>query len=227
MNKKRILVYFICLLLFVALIIAKQQQVRSMRNKPIISTFSQWRQNGKPVFVKRVFPHDVSLFTKLTLRPAGNEVFEGYVPKAIQEKLAAGQDIYAEPDDSSVIGSISGVSKGISLDTGMFCVQAIFKKSVDSGSWLVVYVNTGTLCDVICVLNDIIDRQNEKTYVWKVEEGRAIKQEIEIGQHNGYGAIVLEGLGAGDLIVYKGFTLLSENDSVNIIKNIDDSGVKP
>ena len=226
MNKKRILVYFICILLFVVSVIARQKQVRFVRNESIVSTFPQWQQNGKPVFVKKVLQEDIPLFTKLTLRPGDNTVFEGYVPKAIQEKLAAGQDIYAEPEDSSIIGYISGVSRDISLNTGMFYVQAAFKKPVDFNGWQVVYVNTGILDNVICVSDDIIDRQDEKMYVWKVEEGRAIKQEIKIGQYNGYGTVVLEGLHAGDIVVYKGFTMLSENDSVTVVQNIDDSGAE-
>ena len=66
----------------------------------------------------------------MTLRPVGNEVFEGYVPKATQEKLAVGQDIYAESGSNNIIGSISEISNDISLDTGMFYVKAVFKKSI-------------------------------------------------------------------------------------------------
>jgi uncharacterized protein YlzI (FlbEa/FlbD family) len=176
--------------------------------------------------VKKAITEDIPLLIKLTLRPLDGATFEGYVPSIIQEKLSAGQSIYLEAEDNNAIGSIREVSKEIAFDTGMFHVQAIFEKPSDSNSWQVVYANTGILRNVICVPDNVIDRTNGKTYVWKVKEGHAIKQEIEIGQHNGYGAVVLTGLNEGDMVIYKGFTQLSENDPVNIVKNIDDSGAK-
>ena len=221
MNKKQILIYFICLLLFVALIIAKQQQVRFMRNKSIISTFSQWQKNGKPVFVKRVLPKNVPLFEKLTLRPVGNGTFDGYVPKAIREKLSIGQDVYLESGSSNIIGSISEISNDISLDTGMFYVKAEFTKPVDVSNWLVVYVHIDTLLNVICVSNTIIDQEDNQDILWVVVDGYARKRPVVIKSRNGYGAVIAEGLEIGDYVVTRGFTQLSDNDKVNILDSLD------
>ncbi len=219
MSKKQILIYFICLLLFVALIIAKQKQVRSLRNKPIISTFSEWQQNGKPVFVKKVLPEDIPLFEKLTLRSVDNRTFEGYVPKATQEKLAIGQDIYAESVSNNIIGSITEISNSISLDTGMFYVKAVFKKPTDVGNWLVVYVHIDTLPNVICVPNTIINKEDDKYILWVVADGYAHKRTVAIKRRDGYGAVIAEGLEAGDYVVMRGFTQLSDNDKVKEIRN--------
>ena len=221
MSKKRISVYFICLLLFIAFVIAKQQQVRFRRNKPIVSTFSQWQQNGKPVFVKRVLLEDVPLFEKLTLRPVGNRTFEGYVPKATQEKLAIGQNIYVESGSDEIIGSISEISNDISLDTGMFYVKADFEKSVDVSDWLVVYVHIDTIFNVICMPNTIIDHEDGQYILWVVDDGYARKRTVIIKRRNGYGAVIEEGLEAGDYVVMRGFTQLSDNDKVNILDSID------
>ena len=220
MNKKQILIYFICVLLFIAFIVAKQQQVRFRRNKPIVSTFSQWQQNGKPVFVKRILPKNVRLFEKLTLRPVGNGIFEGYVPKATQEKLAIGQDIYTE-SDGDIIGSISEISNDISLDTSMFYVKAEFTKPVDISDWLVVYVHTDTLLDVICVPNTIIDQEEGQHILWVVVDGYARKKTVTVKRRNGYGAVIAEGLEAGEYVITRGFTQLSDNDKVNILNSTD------
>jgi len=219
-NKKQILIYFICVLLFIAFIVAKQQQVRFRRNKPIVSTFSQWQQNGKPVFVKRILPKNVRLFEKLTLRPVGNGIFEGYVPKATQEKLAIGQDIYTE-SDGDIIGSISEISNDISLDTSMFYVKAEFTKPVDISDWLVVYVHTDTLLDVICVPNTIIDQEEGQHILWVVVDGYARKKTVTVKRRNGYGAVIAEGLEAGEYVITRGFTQLSDNDKVNILNSTD------
>ena len=221
MNKKRIFIYSICVLLFIAFVIAKQQQVRFMRNKPIVSTFSQWQQNGKPVFVKRVLPKDVPLFEKLTLQPVSDGTFEGYVPKATQEKLLIGQDIYVESDSNSIIGSISEISNDISLDTGMFYIRAVFKKPVDVSDWLVVYAHIDTLFNVICVPNTIIDQEDGKYVLWVVDDGYARKRTVAIKRRNGYGAVITEGLETGDYVVTRGFTQLSDNDKVHILDSTD------
>lgn len=221
MNKKQILIYFICVLLFIAFVIAKQQQVRFRRNRPIVSTFSQWQQNGKPVFVKRVLPKDVPLFEKLTLQPVSDGTFEGYVPKATQEKLSIGQDIYVESGSSSIIGSISEISNDISLDTGMFYVKAEFTKPVDESNWLVVYVHIDTLSNVICVPNTIIDQEDDQYILWVVTDGYARKKTVAIKRRDGYGAVIAQGLEAGDYVVTRGFTQLSDNDKVNILDSTD------
>ena len=221
MNKKQITIYFICVLLFIAFVIAKQQQVRFRRNKPIVSTFSQWQQNGKPVFVKRVLLEDVPLFEKLTLRPVGNGIFDGYVPKAIQEKLAIGQDIYVESGSNSIAGFISEISNAISLDTGMFYVKAVFKKPVDVSNWLVVYVHIDTLFNVICMPNTIIDHEDGQYILWVVVDGYACKRTVAIKRRDGYGAVIAEGLEEGDFVITRGFTQLFDNDKVNILNSRD------
>jgi len=220
-NKKQILIYFICVLLFIAFVIAKQQQVRFRRNKPIVSTFSQWQQNGKPVFVKLVLPKNVPLFEKLTLRPVDNGTFDGYVPKATQEKLAIGQDIYVELGSNSIVGSISEISNDVSLDTGMFYLKVAFKKPVDVSDWLVVYVHIDTLSNVICVPNTIIDHEDGRYILWVVVDGYARRRTVAIKRRDGYGAVIAEGLEAGDYVVTRGFTQLSDNDKVNILDSTD------
>ena len=221
MNKKRILIYFICVLLFIVFVITKQQQVCFRRNKPIISTSSQWQQNGKPVFVKRVLLKDVPLFEKLTLRPVGNGIFEGYVPKATQEKLAIGQDIYVESGSNSIVGFISEISNDISLDTGMFYVKAVFKKPVDVSNWIVVYVHIDTLFNAICMPNAIIGHEDGQYILWVVVDGYARKRTVVIKRHDGYGAVIAEGLEEGDFVITRGFTQLFNNDKVNILNSRD------
>lgn len=224
MNKKRILIYFICVLLFVVSVIVRQQQVRFMRNKPIVSTFSQWQRHGKPVVVKRIRPHDVSLFTKITLQPIDDKMLEGYVPKAIQTLLKVDQDVHIIYDDNKILGSINKVNEEISFDTGMFRVQVNFKESVVTQECVVAYVHTDILKDVICIPNSIIEREDGKMYVWKVENRHAVKQYIIIGKRDGYGAVVLKGLREGNIVVYKGFTQLCENDLVDVIESLENLG---
>jgi multidrug efflux pump subunit AcrA (membrane-fusion protein) len=224
MNRKRISIYLICLFVFVVLIIAKQTQVRFKRNRPIVSIFTEWKEHGKPVIVHKAIARDVPVHTKVTAWPVSDNVFEAYVPRAIQQTIYQGQEISAMVDGQEFTGVISDVAEDISLDTGMYCVRAEFPGDLHLDGWVVAYVTTDTLHKVICIPNNIIERENEKIFIWKIQKKHAVKQYIKIGERNGYGAIVLEGLSPGDLIVYKGFTQLLNNDLVNVIESIEDPG---
>jgi len=224
MNRKRAIRYFICIVVFVALIIVKQAQVRFKRNSSIVSTFSEWQEHGKPVVVHKIIARDVPVYTKVTAWPISDNVFEAYVSRAIQQTIHQGQEISAMVDGQTFAGVISEVAEDISLDTGMYRVQAEFSGDFDLDGWVVAYVHTNTLYAVICIPNNIIERENEKMYLWKVQNGHAVKQYVTIGERNGYGAVVLEGLTQGDLIVYKGFTQLLDNDLIAIIESIEDLG---
>ncbi|MDD5505041.1 MAG: hypothetical protein PHV77_07060 [Candidatus Omnitrophica bacterium] len=227
MNKKRIFLYFIILVVFIVMVIIRQGQVRCNRAYEIMSVYAQYQKHGKPVFAKPAVLEDVFVFTKLTLRPAEGNALEGYVPKDIHDKLMAGQRIYDESSDKQDIGYISGISEDMILDTGMYRVQAVLNSpAIAQGKWQVVYVNTATLTGVLCVSDDVIDRENGTTYIWKVKESRAVKQAVEIGQHNGYGAVISKGLERDDVYIYNGFTQLQDNELVSIVNKIGSSGAR-
>lgn len=226
MNKKRVFVYFIGIALFIVAVLIRQGQVRYQRNKVIVSTYSEWQKEGKPVFVEKLLPEDVKLFVKLTLSPVNNVALEGFVPKDILDKLAEGQKVYNDSAGKQALGCITKLANEISLETGMYAVQVVLQNPLEKLERMVVYINTGVLADVICVPDNIIDRIDQKTYVWKIENGRAARQDVETGPHNGYGVIIAKGLNQGDIVVCEGFTQLSENDRVDIIRYIDNSGAK-
>lgn len=224
MIRKRSLVYLVCILLFMVSVLVKQRQISYKRNKPIISSFSQWQEKGRPVFVKKVLRENIGIFEKFTLSSKGAGVFEAYVPQGVRDKLAVRQGIYAGPSRAHKIGSVAEIGSGIEFETGMFRVRADINEDLFKGPRQVVYVNTGILYDAICLPDEIIDWQGDKKYVWKAEDMRAVRQEVKIGRHNGYGVIIEDGLKQGDLVVYNGFTGLSENDLVNIVKYVDIPG---
>ena len=225
MGKKRIFIYFILIVIFIVLVLFRQNQVSLERSQPIINTYAIWKEKGKPVVVKPVMPGNVIMFVKITLETADGTSFEGYVSKERQKMLSEGQGVYADSKDNVPSGKITYVSDEIEFDTGMFEVKAVFTKPFAEKKRDVVYVNTGLLRDVICVSDTIIRKDGDMNFVWKIKEGRAVKQQIVIGCRNGYGVIIEKGLNEGDLIVYDGFMQLSQDDLVNIINSKDNQGV--
>jgi len=220
MNKKRNWVYLFLVCASVLLIIGKQYAVVRGRDKIVVSTISEWKEKGKPVIVYKVEKRDVPIYTTITGKQVAEHLFEGYVSKEVHGQIKVGQEISFQTDGEKLKGVISMVADEISLDTGMYRVQTFFDELLDLNSWIVVSVRIGTLNDVICIPNEIIDKEDEDSFVWKAVDGKSVRQRVLIGQQDGYGVVVIQGLSEGDWIIVSGFSRLSDGDKINILRNI-------
>ena len=218
MSKKRILIYLSCIVVIVFLIVIKRSVITAKRNVKTISTFSEWQEKGKPVIVEKVVNRDVDFYTKITVVQASGNYYEGYVPKTVQVKLRPGQSLYVDGEEKNIEGKITEVDDEIDMDSGMFCVRLFFENRVNIiDNVVIVYVNTGTLSDVICVPNAVVDREGDDYVLWVAEKGRARKKTVTIGQRNGYGFIIAQGLRIGEMVIVDGFTQLLDNDKLNVL----------
>jgi multidrug efflux pump subunit AcrA (membrane-fusion protein) len=218
MTRKRNLVYLAIILAVLIAVVARQRAVTAERNQKIISSFSEWRENGKPVVVRTVKKKDVAVYTKVTFWQIAPHVFEAQVSREVRDQLSIGQTMQFRVDGLIFEGTIAEVAEEISLDTGMYPVRTEFDQTFDIPGWGVAYAHIQTIPDAISIPNEIIEKKGEKDFVWKVKSGTAVRQEIAIRQRDGYGAIVSRGVEEGDVIVVEGFTLLREGDNVNIQK---------
>ena len=106
------------------------------------------------------------------------------------------------------------------MDTGMFRVRAAFDREATlSNHIIVVYVHTGTIKDVISIPTEIVERVNGNFFVWEIQDGHAYKKGIVLGAENSYGAVVLQGLHDGDIVVIQGQTQLSHGDKIRVVDN--------
>ena len=218
MNRKRNLIYLACGLVFLLAVIFKQAMITSKRNEKIVSAFSEWQQYGKPVVVETIQKKDVLSYTKVTAWQLDSHTFKGHTSKTVRDQLRIGQEMVFKYEKLKHKGVISKIADEISLDTGMYAIQVSFEDSFDSPEWVVAYAHTGTIKDVIDIPNEVIEKNGEEFLVWKVEDGRAVKQTVTIQQRDGYGAIVGSGIQEGDMVVFEGFTQLNEGDKVRIVK---------
>ncbi len=127
-------------------------------------------------------------------------------------------------DGKDFTGRITTIAEDISLETGMYPVQTTFPQAFDFKNWVTAYAHTDTLRQVLCVPNEIIDKENDAFFIWKVVDGKAARQDIAIQQRDGYGAVVSGGLNEGDLVIVKGAALLAEGDKVNVLKELSGAG---
>jgi len=83
MNKIRETIYLIFLVVPVFFVISKQMVIKADRNSEILSTFSEWQKNGKPVIVHTIERKDIPKYIKITAWQISPHVFEvlgGYAP---------------------------------------------------------------------------------------------------------------------------------------------------
>ncbi|MCG2724653.1 MAG: hypothetical protein L6420_00120 [Elusimicrobia bacterium] len=214
MNKKRIFFYIFAAIVFIAAISRKQKEVKALRNSSPVTFNALWQAGGKPIIAKKVYRKNVPKHEKITLKPSG-EIFKGYVPRKISEKLKPGQNIHADFNGRQVKGEIIEVSPKISFDTGMNLVKAYFHCPGKCDKWLVSYVKVGEIKSVISVPNNILVREKDTAYVWAVKDSLAVKREVSIKSSDGYISVVNRGITPGDTIIYEGQSLLFEGDKVS------------
>ena len=226
----RLFVYLGIIGVFICLVLWKQNVVRTKRAREIVSSIDEWEQNGKPVRVEEIRLKDVKVYAKITLSHTSKNECEGFVPKIVKEKLKIGQAGYSIiRENEKIEGSITDIADETDLDNGMFLIKAKIGQEIGAtNAKVIANVHTDTYKKVINVVNEAIDTVDGKYYVWKVVNGLASKQEIQIDKQNGYGTIVVKGLNEKDLVVVEGKSLLRENDKVLIVdcNNCNEASLK-
>jgi hypothetical protein len=213
MNKKRIFIYSITIAIFAIAVFLKQNEVKAIRVSSPVTFNDLWKKNGKPVITKKIYRKNIPQYEKITLKPSG-DVFVGYVPRKISEKLKPGQKTHAQFNGTKTKGEITYVSPKISFDTGMNLVKGVFNCRAKCDKWMVTYVKVGSVKNALTIPDSILTRENDKTYVWTVKDSLAVKKEIFIKNSDGYNSFIKKGLYPGEEVVFTGQTLLSEGDKI-------------
>ncbi len=220
MSKKGILSYLVLVLLIVGAIVWRQRTVTRQRAVEVKTMISEWGQYGKPVEVYKVDYRDVPLYTKVTSWQIAPDVFVGFVSRDVRNKIQVGQEMRFMMGADEWTGTIAYIAEDISLETGLYRVEVRLPRTFNLETWLVARAHTDTLKDVICIPNEVTDIDGDQYYVWKIVDNQAVRQEVTIGRRNGFGAVVTDGLKAGDLVAIRGGSLISEGDKVNILKYV-------
>ena len=219
MTKRKNLIYFIIAFSFLFAVFIRKDRIENQRKREITSVTAEWERLGKPVLVKKATREDIRVYSKITVDKTEGDYYQAYVPKVMQEILKSGQLIFLDNKGEESIGEVSQVLDDIDLDTGMFLVRTLLdSKILENQQKAIVYVNTKVIDNVVCLPREIVTFDNGESFVWSVKESRAKKKSVIIGDNDGYGLIVKQGLKQGDLIVFEGYTQLFEGDKLNILK---------
>lgn len=215
--KQRIVCYIVILAVFSLLVFIQQQRVIKERSKEIVSSYSQWQSEGLPVIVKKMQRQDVKEFRRLTLSIINNLNAVSFVSAEKRGKLKVGQEVFFSDKAESKAGIIKDISDKLDRDTGMFPINIKLEMPLE-GKDNLVYVHINTFEAVFALPLDILDIRYGSFYIWKIEQGRAVEQKVELASRDGYGAIIKNGVSKGDMIVFSGQSQLRVNDKVKIMK---------
>ena len=213
----RKMIYAVIITFSVLSVFIRIMLVQADRGRSIISFVSEWNRYGKPVAVKEIKAADTPVYAKFTVSNSPDKLSTGFITGDIKDKLKVGQEIYLV-ENGLPCGKILTLGQDLDTDTGMFPVGVEFNVSTPAlGARSVVFARIQTLQNVLVVSNSVLDLSQGHYYLWKIENGKAKRVQVKIGSRNGYGTVISEGINSGDLIVFNGRSILSENDLVRIV----------
>ncbi|MFA5276278.1 MAG: hypothetical protein WC417_05250 [Candidatus Omnitrophota bacterium] len=193
--------------------------VQVERGRTIVSFVSEWDKFGKPVVVKEIRAEDIPMYAKFTVISDSLKSASGFVTGDIKDKLKVGQEVYLT-DKGGSCGAISRLGQELDMDTGMFPVEVEFNAPVTKpGSLSVIFARIQIMKKALVVPNNILDTSGGNRYLWRIQDGKAKRVLVKIGYSNGYGTVISEGLKPGDLVVFNGRGILSEDDAVRIVSD--------
>jgi len=144
-----------------------------------------------------------------------------WIPDSEIQKVKKGQKAEAKWNDEILTGYLSSVALAMDQGQKAFRAEVVFKtktKYMASGVTVEISINTKTIPNTIVVERNSMVESDGKYYVWVLENNKAVKKEIQIGQNNGIRYEIKDGLKTGDKIITEGLTMVYEGSLVKVIQ---------
>jgi len=217
-NKLRIILYLVAVFIFIIAVIVRQSVIATRLKGEAVTVYGEWKHFGKPIVVEKVKLRDVKIFEKVTVLPLSKEFAIGYVPKNIQRNIRPGQAVEIENNDERFLATVISASEKIDMNTGMYPIEIrVQEEMLLNSNRYIAHIHYKTLENVFIVSDDVVRTDDDGQYfVWIVNDGKAKKKIVEIGNRDGYGIQIKSGLSIGDAVVIEGYTKLLEEDTVQM-----------
>lgn len=140
------------------------------------------------------------------------------------DKFMVGQEINVTIEGIEGFVTTAGVVKSISDTPDKKFKQYIITISVDNrdnsfeiGNYASAMIDKEVKENIIVIDKNSLMRENGINYVFKVEDNKTYKTEVEIGIENDHSVEVISGLNEKDRIVTKGKEFISNEEVVNVV----------
>ncbi len=218
----RIIIYLIGIAALTGIVFLKIQDVKTQEEKKIISLYSEWESNGKPVDVKEVKEEEFNLFIKLTATVTSRYRAQTHFTEGLKHKLQTGMLCYFFVNSEKKWGHVLSISQSPNFN-GLYQMtiklhEAIDKIKIDKMKFehLNLFVITQKLTHSILIPNHSFFSDNGEHFVWVVKDNLTLKRKVNLGQSNGIESQIKSGLKKGELIVTNGLSQIKDNDKVFI-----------
>ncbi len=215
MSKKHFLFYLCALLLLVCSVLAKQHFIRKKSQKSVVSFYSCWKEGGKPVIVKQVEKKDLNTTWKMTVVAESEHSCIGYVPKNLLRSLSQTMPASILVGGKKIPAHIREISTTLHPDTGMYRIAMDVQGHVfgKEEKHLAEVIVPGIKNSCFLPLN-AIQKENQQPFVWLVQENRAHKKFVTLGEKNSEG-VAASGVEEKESFIQGGASSIQENDLVN------------
>ncbi len=125
----------------------------------------------------------------------------------------------AEWNSQEITGKVNKVAMAMDLHRRAFRVEATFdntKRLVKAGVTTEINLLLYKKTDVIGVPTVMVREIETNPYIWVVQDNKAVRKNVVLGQTGNDLIEILQGLNAGDVIITEGYHLVSDDDKVTI-----------
>lgn len=214
----KLFVSLICLALIVYFVRTKQDTIRVKNNKPIVSFYSQYQKDGKPVDVLKIKAVTFDDKIKTTISCLDGNKFYGFVSKKAFEKISKENLVSFKKGNILINGTIKNLYSSIDKDRGLYKIEGeICSDDNISGTNYIAEIITGQKNDIITLPIEAVEIIDNKPFVWVAKDGKAYIREVKLGHQKSDSYIIAEGLSNDDVVIVKGIKELKNNDKIYIV----------
>ncbi|MFA7599011.1 MAG: efflux RND transporter periplasmic adaptor subunit [Candidatus Cloacimonas sp.] len=132
-----------------------------------------------------------------------------------------GLNATARWQDVELSGKVVQVARSIDRDQQAFAVDLEFdnpNKLMLSGVMASVELFTYENKNAIVIQRQFLQNDNGDSYVYVVQDSRAVKRYVKLGKSNRITSEIIEGIELDDMIIKEGVNLVNENNLVRVIE---------
>jgi multidrug efflux pump subunit AcrA (membrane-fusion protein) len=219
MNKK-ISIYLTLGLVILALFIYRIHLYNHEANKEINAIHEIQKQRGIPVKVLDAKKQSYDVYQRVSAIQTDSGLVMTYVTGHMKDRFIPGQYVECVCGDTTLKGKVVFVANRPDVNIGLYAIRVQLNKPSSCNEHIMhIRVRTRQYKNVNVLPNESITTRDNKKYVWKIVDSKAVLAPITIEHTDGLYTVIKSGLKNGDLIVYRGTVFLKDGSLVVIVEN--------
>ena len=153
-----------------------------------------------------------------------NKTVTFYVTEQVRKGLELGQPVTVAYNGNSYTGAITEISGVVDAAVGQFEVEAVIDGAQDLPDGLAVELTTTAYQadDALLIPSDALYFENGEAYVYLMQDGAAVRANVEIGLYTADTIAVTGGLSQGDQVIVSWSASLRDGAPVRLAEAAED-----